>query len=93
MFRIVQSSPSEGLGILLRIRASLLAALAVVAAVAHLQLGLHLPVAPLSIVFVLFISWTAASYWRLRQPWLASHLELFLNLLIDMGLFTALLYW
>lgn len=93
MLRIIQSTPSEGLRILLRMRVVLVVVLAVVALAAHLRFGLVLPKAALAVVFTLFTLWTVASWWRLRKPWLASHLEMFLNLLIDTGLFTVLLYF
>jgi two-component system sensor histidine kinase RegB len=37
--------------------------------------------------------WNMAVYWRLRKPWAATHLEIFLNLAVDNTVLTLLLYW
>lgn len=93
MFGFVQSSPVDGLVVLLRIRVVLLFALLAVAIVSLAWLEIDLPLFPLTVLFALFLFWTLASYWRLHQSWTAGYPEMFLNLMMDTALFTGLLYW
>lgn len=92
VFRFVQANPGEVLSTFIRMRVILLVMLILVAGVAEYGLGLDLPLGELFVVFMLFLIWLLASYWRLFHSWAASQLEVFLNLLIDTALFTLLLF-
>ncbi len=93
MIQIVQSSPSEIIRTLFRIRILLLMALLLVVGIVLAQQILALPLQSISIVLLLLLAWSASTWWRLKQPWVATNIEVFLNLVIDATLFAALLYW
>lgn len=88
-----QLTPNRGLQALFWLRTFAVLAQATVIALALWGLSLDLPLAPmLFIVFGLAV-WNAAVYWRLGKPWVATHLEILLNLAVDATALTLLLYW
>ena len=59
---------------------------------AHQALGVDLPLLPVALCIGSLLAWNAIVWWRLRQTWIATHIEVFLNLAVDTFALTGLLY-
>ncbi len=90
---IADLTPTTVLRIVFLMRGLSLAAIVIVTAFVQLVLGIAVPVAPVAAVFLLMLLWNALIYWRLHQPWLATRIEIGLNLLLDILTLSFLLYW
>ncbi len=93
MKTIVQLTPTGGLKALFRLRIFAIIGQLTVIFLATLGLSLNLPLTPMLFTVALLALWNMAVYWRLRKPWAATHLEIFLNLAVDSTVLTFLLYW
>ncbi|MCF6355973.1 MAG: ATP-binding protein [Candidatus Polarisedimenticolaceae bacterium] len=86
-------SPSRSLKALFWLRTfTILGQLAVVALV-KIELAMELPLLPILTAIGALALWNLAAYWRQRQPWESTQLEIFMNLAVDITALTFLLYW
>ncbi len=86
-------TPNKGLQALFWLRTFAVLAQATVIGLAVWGLSLDLPLASMLLTVVGLAVWNGAVYWRLGQPWVATHLEILLNLAVDAVALTLLLYW
>ncbi len=93
MKALSQMTPNRGLQALFWLRTVAVLAQATVIGLAVWVLSLELPLAPMLFTVAGLAVWNAALLWRLGQPWVATHLEILLNLTIDAVALTLLLYW
>ena len=86
-------TPNKGLEALFWLRTIAVLAQITVIGLAVGGLSLDLPLAPMLLTVAALALWNGAVYWRLAQPWVATHLEILLNLTVDAVALTLLLYW
>ncbi len=86
-------TPNRGLEALFWLRTFAVLAQVTVIALAVWGLSLNLPLTPMLVTVAGLAIWNAAVLWRLGQPWVATHLEIALNLAVDAVALTLLLYW
>ncbi len=90
---LTSMTPAKSLKALFWLRTfTILGQLAVVA-LAKSKLAMDLPLSPILTVIGALALWNLAAYWRLRQSWASTQLEIFMNLLVDATALTFLLYW
>jgi len=78
---------------LVLLRAFTLLGLGLTMVFAVVRLGLPLPVVELSAVLILMVLVSVATLWRLQHAWPVRDAEIFGQLLLDVAMLTALLYW
>lgn len=93
MRTIAQLSPTKILHGLMWLRSLAVLGQWAVLALASGLLAFELPLDAMIPATLLLVAWNIFLYWRLRQAWLATSAEIFLNLIIDSSVLTYLLFW
>lgn len=93
MRTIAQLSPTKILHGLMWLRSLAVLGQWAVLALASGLLAFELPLDVMIPATLLLVVWNIFLYWRLKQAWLATSSEIFLNLIIDSSVLTYLLFW
>ena len=87
-----QGGPSDALRLLFWLRNVAIGALTLGIVAVHSGLGIHLPRGPLALALAVLAAWNVWVLFRLRRLRNVSHIEVAVNLAVDIAAFTAIVY-